>query len=252
MECLCILVSGNSYPGSQFYADYSDERSRMFKNMQMIKLGGAVFGLVLVMVLCTAAPVKADIVRGWVPGTSGVVVSDDIIASVSFANFGDKNFVTGDVTSNANGLVEDGDVLSGIASTKGGGKFTLEIDFPMLSQGATGFLLTLTGKNYLGSNAYGKERLAELFDDISIGVTNTLGTYKDVFGTTDEFTFWFGGDSISGIDDIIKIVMDAPKVSGLSGGFEVKIQETHSPEPGTLAVLGLGLVGLGLAYRRKK
>ncbi|MBT4740951.1 MAG: PEP-CTERM sorting domain-containing protein, partial [Rhodospirillaceae bacterium] len=51
------------------------------------------------------------------------------------------------------------------------------------------------------------------------------------------------------------IIFDEIQISVASGGYNLdhfQFNEVHIPEPGSLAVFGLGLVGLGALRRRRK
>ena len=75
-----------------------------------------------------------------------------------------------------------------------------------------------------------------------------------VFGPLSNWTGWsrIGGEIAPGNYDIYILVGDAVDTLATSAFFVDDIQLNVIPEPATLALFGLGLVGVGVVVRRRR
>jgi hypothetical protein len=84
----------------------------------------------------------------------------------------------------------------------------------------------------------------------AVGYTNGAGTYYQMPGSLDNGAFLDSGpSSTSLVQNSLNSTVDGRYVFQVRNGTVV---DPTVPEPGTLALLGLGLIGFGAAKRRKQ
>ncbi|MBL4831513.1 MAG: PEP-CTERM sorting domain-containing protein [Aliivibrio sp.] len=194
-------------------------------------------GLIAASVLALSAQVSAA------PILSGDVQSEDSYAKIEYytlANLstdGEKiESISWDLSS-VNMFFDTVNVLPGV------------FKYPLVTKDRF-----LTGHHFpLSTDIDGKSVLTISFDHFDAGEVFTFGVDTDFFGLNEQENRVFGADFIGSL-----LTVNFSDDTTLWGKFEETNRDgkgaevTAIPEPGSLAILGLGLVGFAFSRRQKR
>lgn len=153
-------------------------------------------------------------------------------------------FVTGDDSDGMNlGL------LYGGFSIVGGPDGVLDYSFTVDASPNTGLILGDASLEL--TNAASPVEIVEDLFDAGDNFIDTMTVFSDDAGTQTFDSTVYAATDFLGVDMALA-AGGAGWVDGFETYFSLDPQATDVPEPGTLALLGAGLVGFGLTRRRKK
>jgi hypothetical protein len=186
-----------------------------------------------------AVPASATVItnfQGGVasPGAGFTVVNDfSSAAGITGSNFQIMTGTNGSGASPANSIPFGTSYLSVL----GGGTATISLG----AGGVTGFQF-----DWGSIDSYN-----------TLSVASSAGTLQFVPGTTSFPNQANGNQAAAGTNGLFSVFGDAGEIfysitlASRSNSFEIDNLATSVPEPGTLALLGLGLIGLGFGKRRR-
>jgi PEP-CTERM motif len=144
------------------------------------------------------------------------------------------------------------DLNSFAASSTGGGTLRITLTETNLTLGADGGPVTIN--SYIGGSTFGTVSYSAWLDDANnaLNLANPTGQGALMFsGSTSEPSFEQRGQGTTLASDpfAITLQVDITHTGRATSGFTF---QTNVPEPGTLALLSVALLGAGFASRRRK
>jgi hypothetical protein len=189
---------------------------------------------------------------------SQIAAADGVVLNYSFGNYAQDNILNAGIAGNF-------DLLT-MAGTSGTQSATFDVPFTTTISVATwieGTTCTTTASCVANSTENGTASFSATIN----GVTHTIhipftaclaGGFSLCAGSDDTIQFFASSPVIFDLTDGSRVTLTsldmAQIVGSLSGGVTQEVQGTFvaTPEPGTLALLGLGSLGLGRVVRKRR
>lgn len=208
----------------------------------------ATIALALVAGIALSASAHATVITAESGAFSPVLTVDGASATTSLA----ISAAPGERVSDVNVTIDftkcDDPISNSGACQGAGGSFNEEIVFRLTS--ATGVMVDLvTGGTYSGSTP--GQRVTVTFDDSAsspVGGTPVDGNFQPVGSLAD-----FIGENPNAVWELFyQDLVGADPLSVNAWSLEITTSSASIPEPGILALLGIGLTGIGLRRRARR